>query len=356
MNVIFVCDTLGSGGAERVISTLSNEFTYRGHRVSIVMLSKEASKPFYKLEPQISLIYLTKEFDSNLGFIKKSSLLRKCLNERKPDVVISFLSYVCIYTWWALRHTKIPYIVSERNDPNQRQIIKQKLLNMSFRKSCGCVFQTEDSAKWYKRIAKKKSIVIYNPVYLDTLPDGSKATKNQILYVGRFNEQKNLFMLIDAFKLFKKCNPQYTLKMYGDGQLKPAVINYVNEQGLLNDVVISESSNKWHEEENDSKLFVLPSKYEGMPNVLAEALCLGIPSVSTNCPIGGPKELKKLFPEELVLSERITSESFAKAMEEGIKVKRVCAKIPDELKIDNIASQWLDFINHVIGKETKNVR
>lgn len=353
MKIMFVCDTMGSGGAERVIATLSNGFVKNGHNVSILMISSDAKESFYKLDKEISLINLTNE---NLGFFKKAKLLKKTILSNKPDIVISFLSYVCIYTWWALRNTKIPYIVSERNDPNQRQIIKQKLLNMSFRKSCGCVFQTEDSAEWYKRIVKNKSIVIYNPVYIDTLPDGLKATKNQILYVGRFNEQKNLFMLIDAFKLFKKGNPQYTLKMYGDGQLKQAVINYVNEQGLLNNVVISASSNKWQEEENDSKLFVLPSKYEGMPNVLAEALCLGIPSVSTNCPIGGPKELKKLFPETLVLSERITAESFARAMEEGIKVKRVCAKIPSELRIDNIASQWLDFINHAIRKETKNVR
>lgn len=356
MNIVFVCDTLGSGGAERVISTLSNEFVHREHNVSIVLLSKEAGNPFYKLESHISLVYLTKDVDSKLSFFKKAKLLKKSLVEKKPDVVISFLSYVCIYTWWALRKTKIPYIVSERNDPNQRQIIKQKLLNMSFKKSCGCVFQTEDSAEWYKRIAKNKSIVIYNPVYLSTLPDEPRTTKNQILYVGRFNEQKNLFMLIDAFKLFKKDNPQYTLRMYGDGQLKQAVIDYADKRGLSNVVIITRSSNKWQEEEYDSKLFVLPSKYEGMPNVLAEALCLGMPSVSTNCPIGGPKELKKLFPKTLVLSEGITAESFAKAMEEGIKTRRECAKIPDELRIENIASQWLGFIYHAIGKETKNVR
>lgn len=353
MKIMFICDTMGSGGAERVIATLSNSFVERGNNVSILMLSKEAKGSFYNLNAGVKLLNL--DFQSG-GFFKKVHAIKNFVASEGPDIVISFLSYVCIYTWLALRRTKIPYIVSERNDPHQRGRLKQYLLNKSFKRAVGCVFQTEDSAEWYKRIAKNKSIVIYNPVYLDALPDGTKATKNQILYVGRFNEQKNLFMLIDAFKLFKKGNPQYTLEMYGDGQLKQAVINYVNEQDLLNDVVISASSNKWQEEENDSKLFVLPSKYEGMPNVLAEALCLGIPSVSTNCPIGGPKELKKLFPEALVLSERITAESFAKAMEEGIKAKRVCAKIPDELKIDNIASQWLDFINHAIRKEIKNVR
>lgn len=356
MNIVFVCDTLGSGGAERVISTLSNDFVDRGHSVSIIMLSKEAMEPFYKLESKISLSYLTKDVRSDLGFFKKAKLLRKLLVDKKPDIVISFLSYVCIYTWWALRKTRIPYIVSERNDPNQRQFIKQKLLNRAFKKSNGCVFQTEDSAEWYKKIAKNKSVVIYNPVYLDPLLKKPDKIKKQILYVGRFNEQKNLFMLIDAFKLFKKDNPQFILKMYGDGLLKQAVIDYVNKQGVANDVIINGSSDKWQIDECNSSLFVLPSKYEGMPNVLAEALCLGIPSVSTNCPIGGPKELKKIFPKTLVLSDSIEPESFAKAMKEGVKIKGSGVEISNELKIDNIANQWLNFIYKRVNMEKKNVR
>lgn len=353
MNIGFVCDTLGSGGAERVISTLSNEFIRRGHNVFIVMLSKEATEPFYKLESQISLVYLSKNIDLKVNFFKKAKLLKYVLIEKKPDVVISFLSYVCIYTWWALKGTKIPYIVSERNDPNQRQIIKQKLLNMSFRKSCGCVFQTEDSMKWYKKIAKSKSIVIFNPVNLYFLPNKPTKAKDQILYVGRFNEQKNLFMLIDAFKAFKTIYPQYILKMYGDGQLKSAIIDYVKKQDLYNDVIIAGSSNRWMKDECDSKMLVLSSKYEGMPNVLAEALCLGIPAVSTNCPIGGPKELKKLFPDTLILSEKITANSFAQAMQEGIKIKLRNTKIPDELRVEKIVDQWLTFIKFSVNKEKK---
>lgn len=353
MNIGFVCDTLSSGGAERVISTLSNEFVRRGHNVFIVMLSKEASKPFYKLESQISLVYLTKDVDLKLNFFKKAKILKHVLTEKKPDVVISFLSYVCIYTWWALRRTKIPYIVSERNDPNQRQIIKQKLLNVSFRKSCGCVFQTEDSANWYKKIAKNKSIVIYNPVNFYFTPNEPAKIKDQILYVGRFNEQKNLFMLIDAFKLFKTIYPQYKLKMYGDGQLKPSIIDYVKKQGLCDDVLIAESSNSWMRDEYDSRMLVLASKYEGMPNVLAEALCLGMPAVSTNCPIGGPKELKKLFPETLILSEKITADCFSQAMQEGTEVQLRNAKIPDGLRVEKIANQWLRFIKFSVNKEKK---
>lgn len=356
MNIIFTCDTLGSGGAERVISTLSNEFVKRGHLVSIVMLSKEARSPFYELDSKISLLYLGSKLRKNDGFLKKSRILRECLKEKNPDVVIAFLSYVCIYTWWALRNTKIPFIVSERNDPSQRPLIKQKLLNLAFKKAKGCVFQTEDSAKWYKNIGKNKSTIIYNPVKLNYDSTILKYAKQQILYVGRFSDQKNLCMLIDAFKIFKEKHPEYKLKMYGDGPNKQDIVSYINKLQMSNDVLICPSSKVWQKEEFNSKLFVLPSKFEGMPNALAEALCLGIPSVSTNCPIGGPKELKKIFKNSLILSKDMSSNEFALAMESGIKIENSNVKIPSELDQVSIATQWLKFINDKIEVENKNVR
>ena len=139
MRICFVCDTMESGGAERVIATLSNGFVTRGHDVTILMLSHEANSSFYSLDHRIKLLNLP---EKQKAFLKKAKNLKRAILANKPDIVISFLSYVCIYTWWALRRTKIPYVVSERNDPNQRGKIKQYLLNKSFNRASGCVFQT----------------------------------------------------------------------------------------------------------------------------------------------------------------------------------------------------------------------
>ena len=353
MKIVFVCDTLGPGGAERVISILSNEFAKKRHSIYIVLLSRESKEPFYKLDDKIKLIYLTREFESNLGFFKKSRLLKKCIENTKADIVISFLSYVCIYTWWALRNTKIPYVVSERNDPHQRSKIKQYLLNLSFKKSAACVFQTEDALNWYKDIVKYKSTVIYNPVELSFIPTEIKTRKKQVLYVGRLDEQKNLFMLLDAFNYFSSNNPEYSLKIYGGGPLKEQLTNYINYNSLGGKVTILGNSNKWQQQEYNSSLFVLPSKFEGMPNVLAEALCLGIPSVSTDCPIGGPKELKKLFPNKLILSKNDSADCFAKAMEEGLKIKITDTRIPDELNSTSVANKWIDLLYKLVNNRSE---
>lgn len=347
MKIVFVCDTMGPGGAERVISILSNNFVRFGHEVSIVMLSKIANGSFYSLNGKIGLHNLFKDKEKDLSFFHKAKKLRNCLQSLKADIVISFISYVCIYTWWALRKTKIPYIVSERNDPNQRPKLKQIMLNKSFKKSSGCIFQTEDAFEWYKKIVGNKSTIIYNPVEIPSFNTTAERLDKQILYVGRLNEQKNLFMLLDAFKVFVNKHPDFTLKMYGDGSLKQPLIDYINKNELSSKVTMVSSSKDWQNKEQGSKMFVLPSKYEGMPNVLAEALCLGIPSVSTNCTIGGPKELKKLFPELLVLSEGSTAESFEKAMEDCVNKQNKEAGIPSQLTAESITLKWLNFIKQI---------
>lgn len=346
---MFVCDTMGSGGAERVISILSNSFAIKGHDVSILMIGSDAVKPFYSLNSKIKLLYLSNE---RLGFFKKSRKLKNTIIENKPDVVISFLSYVCIYVWRALRHTKISYIVSERNDPNQRGRLKQYLLNKSFKKAKGCVFQTEDALNWYKKISKDKSIIIHNPVCLDFCPEKKPDSKKQILYVGRLNEQKNCSMLIEAFKLFEQKHPGYTFKMYGNGPLESVLKKQVSESDLEDKVFIVPSSKTWQKDECGSSLFVLGSKFEGMPNVLAEALALGIPSVSTDCTIGGPKELKIIFPELLVLSKSSGVADFAIAMEKALAIKHSMPKVPQELSKQYIVEKWLNFVEKMLeGKQ-----
>ena len=348
MKVVFVCDTMNSGGAERVISTLSNEFVKHDYEVSILMMGTDATNSFYELNDSIKLISLFENVSGKRRFFAKAKLLRKTLESLKPDVVISFLSYVCIYTWWALRKTNIQYIVSERNDPNHRGKIKQFLLNRSFKKASACVFQTEDALKWYKRVTDKGTI-IPNPVNLTFQPtDEVLKRKKQILYVGRFTEQKNVKLLINAFSNFKKTHGHYSLKMYGDGPLKQSLMSYVEEKGLKNSIVILPSSKTWQKDNYDSALFVLPSNFEGMPNVLMEALCLGMPAVSTDCTIGGPKELKKHFPYRLLLCKPNDEKDLCQKMENALLIKNEKAFIPEELTVDNVTNKWMRLIEKIV--------
>ena len=345
MKILFVCDTLGSGGAERVISTLSNEFIKKGNQVGIVILSKSAGEPFYPLEKDVDVIYLTRNLSKKPNILKKSRLLKKEILARKPDAVIAFLSYVCIYTWWALRNTKIPYFVSERNDPHHRGRMRQFLLNRAFKRAAGCVFQTQDASNFYKYIKPNKKIIIYNPVSLSIENIKKKSGKsNVILSVGRLEPQKNPRLLLDAFKLFNKQHDGgYVLKMYGEGSLKQDLVNYVNGNNIRN-VIFCGNSKTWQQDENNATMFVMTSDFEGLPNSLIEALCLGIPCVSTDCPIGGPKELIKSFTN-LKLCEASNLNAVLKAMNLSLLTPHINCCIPDSFCTNTIAQKWLDFLH-----------
>ena len=347
MKIVFTCDTMGSGGAERVISNLSNAFVKKGHDVSIIMVSYGIKKSFYELNENISLIPLLAD-NNRSHLFKRAKLLKDTIVSKKPDIVLSFLSHVCIYTWWALRNTKIPYIVSERNDPNMHSIIKKILLKKAYKRSAGSVFQTDDAMKWYGNIVENKCKVIYNPVALSNVPLKEMVRQKKVLYVGRLEPQKNCFFLVEAFRRFHSIHNDYILKIIGDGSLKKDLCNYISSSGLIHCVNFVGINKDWQKTESDASMFLLTSDYEGMPNSLQEALCLGIPSVSTDCPIGGPKELQKLFPDYLFLSEVNNLDEYVQNMERCLTVKGVSPHIPNELQIDYIAEEWLSFIKGVI--------
>ena len=140
------------------------------------------------------------------------------------------------------------------------------------------------------------------------------------------------------------------MKIYGDGPLEQQIHDYINNKKLGANVELVHNSNKWQELEYDSKVFVLPSIFEGMPNALSEALCLGIPCVSTNCPIGGPKELKKVFPNNLILASNVSKEAINEAMENALNIEVASSIVPFQLSSDKISEQWLVFIDKLIKK------
>lgn len=98
-------------------------------------------------------------------------------------------------------------------------------------------------------------------------------------------------LLIDAFNDFQKENEEYSLVIYGEGTLRKQLQTKIDELGLQKKIFLPGKEEKLLEIINDSAMFVLSSDYEGLPNVLIEAMCMGMPVIATDCPSGGPREL-----------------------------------------------------------------
>lgn len=349
--VIFTCDSMDSGGAEKVIASIANSMAKKGIDVSIIGVSdlKEPSS-FYKLE---NVVYtnLTKGSGKRINSVKRVFALRKTIKDYKPDVVISFLPHVNVYTSFALVSTGIPHIVSERNDPrnNPKGKILRLLKYISFYFSNGCVFQTRDSKAYYCKKIQEKSIIISNPINILYHVDKPIRDKEKVvLSVGRLEEQKNLFCLFDAFKKFnEKKENSYRLRVYGEGSLKNELIEYSKRNQINDYVEFMGTDNNWHEKEYRDAMFVLSSDYEGMPNSLAEAMALGIPCVSTNCPIGGPGELIKDSVNGFLVPVN-DSDSLSSKMIEIVDSKSL--DILSNLKLsvlyssENITDKWIGYI------------
>ena len=115
--------------------------------------------------------------------------------------------------------------------------------------------------------------------------------ENEIVTVGRLENAKNQKMLIQAFSVITKNFPELVLKIYGEGTLQQELQEEINHLGLADKAFLMGKTSKVAEAIAKARIFVLPSNVEGMPNALIEAMCLGLPVVSTDCPCGGPRAL-----------------------------------------------------------------
>ena len=351
--VVFTCDTLNNGGAERVISTLSNSFSDLKIGVSIIGVSDRfGNTPFYQLNNNVSYIKLCSGFKRRVCFIKRIILLKKQLKLIKPDIVISFLPHVNFYTMFACKALNIPYIVSERNDPKRdpKKLLIKLFKYLSFIKADGCVFQTVNARDYYYSSIQEKSIIIYNPICLEYTPDECIEKKTPVvLAVGRLTTQKNYKVLISAFKDFnQEMGGEYMLKIYGTGPLRDELIDFCKSIDVERYVSFMGSDDHWHVKEYKDAIYVLSSDYEGLPNSLIEAMALGIPSISTDCPCGGPKEIIKDGTNGLLVPVNDSS-ALAKKMIEITKISpelfyNSTRIMLDEFNVDTIATKWVNYI------------
>ena len=348
--IMLSCDSLSSGGAERVITTLANEFSIQNIEAYIVGVSDNGGvKPFYNLETNVKYIPLCESFNKRPTFIKRVHLIRKEINRINPDVVISFLPHVNFYITCALfGKGDICHIVSERSNPivDPKGIFRKMAKRLSFDLADGCVFQSEGAKKAYPDPIQDKSSIILNPISVPSKLERSDKANNIFLNTGRLTKEKNHDLLIDAFIEFNNNhNNKYLLKIYGNGPLKDELIKKCNDK-----VMICEPNNNWLEIEKNACCFILSSTYEGLPNALMEALSVGMPSISSNCEIGGPEELhSRGFIFELFMSN--DKADLIRCMERIIdnptNIYKDNIKLANSYNAKAIANEWISYVKSI---------
>lgn len=292
MKVMFYINHLGHGGAERVMVNLAKQFSENG--AEVVMATSFVAENEYELSENVRRINILSDYPRN--FLTRNLRLVRCLQRiikaEKPDVVISFMAEPNFRAVCACLLTKTKSIISVRNDPDKEypNPVFRFLAKTLYRYADGVVFQTDDAKNWFPRAVGKKSRIIFNQVAEKFYNKTSTAKKNGIVTVGRLTKQKNHKALIAAYaKIADEIADD--LIIYGDGELRDELVSYAESLGVAHRVLLPGVVDNVECVINNAKLFVLSSDYEGMPNALMEAMALGVPSVSTDCPCGGPKML-----------------------------------------------------------------
>ena len=355
MNILFFSGRIIYGGGEKVQAWLVKQLHEAGH--SVTYLVPECScNIFEKLEKVgihdiVHIVYYARQY-KNKNIFKYIESLNNVFSKNNIDLFVILGGSMVVQV--VARKYGVKVVLSERCDPHSRTIPSQILKQIQYRIADGFVFQTPEAAKCYGKRAHKLGTVIPNPI-IDNLPNAQlENLRKEIVSVGRLSEEKNQQLLIDAYELFHSVHPEYKLKIYGSGPLEEKLQNSIQAKNLTNVVEIVKGKRNISELINGAELFVLPSNTEGMPNALIEAMSMGILSISTDCPIYGPRMLVK-HGENGYLVPIKDKDALYKQMCYAIEnkyqaqvIRKNALLIRERLRSQIIAEKWMQYFEKIV--------
>lgn len=292
MKIVFLSYLHGFGGAEKQNVMLANAMAERGHDVTLISISDDNN--CYPMDERVKYIFLPDKKTNALRIITRYQDIKKKLKEIKPDVTVNFWFQSAYMTAFMKKSTRGKVIYSERGDPGDKEYsgVMGIIRKLTLPRINGFVFQSKGAQSYFNNAVRARSTVIPNPVFVkaEEYPE-VKERRKAIVTVGRLHPQKNQKLLIDAFAMIADKIPDYSLEIYGDGELKEELQKQIEELRLGKRVFLKGTSKEIHKLIYDASLFVLSSDYEGLPNTLLEAMALGIPCISTDCKPGGAREI-----------------------------------------------------------------
>ena len=396
-DILMVIPVMHGGGAERVATLLLNEFKKQGHNCEVLLTNDKPDKIVRnELSPDIpinllqDLPFFHRKRKSLLFFMKWYSTLtcrffelirqpvpshfaycsfvvqyhreieafHEYLKKRPRTIVITFLQPSIPIVLLATRHLVNYIVFSERGDAKRlmRSRYGQNFIEKYYKRANAVVFQTEEAKNAYPSNISDKGHIIINPI-TSNLPNAFDGERKQIINTFcRISKQKNLPLLINAFYIFHKIHPEYKLHIIGSSfnEEGDEVLNdlrqIIKSSRLEKDISFIPFSQSVHNDIKNDSIYVNSSDYEGISNAMLEAMAIGLPTICTDCPVGGARTIIRDHWNGILVPVRDVNQ-MANAMIEVIdnpelsrKMSENGRKIRKELNIENIAKQWLEVL------------
>lgn len=351
---------LYDGGAQRVMLNLAGGLTSQGFDVDIVLAQAEG--PYLSEVPSsVRIVELNKRHYSAQRTLSGIPALVRYLRNEQLIAMLSGLNYVNVVAVWAKKLSGIPLrlIISEHNTFSSERThfsryyrwMLETFMKSAYPRADGIIAVSEgvaeDLAQVFK-IPREKINVIYNPIITPVIQakkdeplDDPWFGSNQppvILAIGRLTRQKGFDILIRAFAQVRKQRPAHLL-ILGEGEERKSLMDLSRELGVDQDIRMPGFVINPYPYMAKASMFVLSSRWEGLPTVLVEALYCGSPLIATDCPSGPREILKNGLYGKLVPVDNV------EALEEAILF------VLDGEKLSIPPSSWQAFeINTVIGQ------
>lgn len=308
-----------SGGAEKVLCNMANEFIDRGYEVSVVCCDKNNGLPFYYLNKSVNFVNLNgsgKEYKVPLylkfereckrvfGILKKDDFRIKCkyynilnrleklINEINPNIIITY-DTDSLYVLKTLLDNKFPTIAMLHLDAKVifNKDMSKELLK-SFNKVNYIQVLNESNIDIIKKYCNNVPIIYIPNVVQCNTQIKSYNVYHKVITVGRITkEPKRQYLLLDAFNKIKDEQPKWTIEVVGgtwstrDDNYKKELIKFTEDNNFKSRVVFTGSITNVIERLQQSDIFAFPSAYEGMPLALTEAMAAGLPAIGyKSCP------------------------------------------------------------------------
>jgi GalNAc-alpha-(1->4)-GalNAc-alpha-(1->3)-diNAcBac-PP-undecaprenol alpha-1,4-N-acetyl-D-galactosaminyltransferase len=347
-----ITGSLEAGGAERVFADMANYWNGKGWRITLATWAGRTSEDFYQLGPGVRRVWLdvdvlnTSWLARIQAYTRQIRKLRGILANTRPDAVLSFIDRSNVMTLLACVGLRLRVVVSERINGATNLCIPwmwRVLRIATYWRADAVITQTPDAARWIAKLCGVKAITIPNP--LRALPDADSPRDSIVLAVGRLTRQKGFDLLIRAFSGIHPEFPTWRLVIIGAGP-ELSTLQRLREQLMLGECIEFRSPVKDIESwMSRAGLVVQPSRFEGFPNVIMEAMGMGAAVISADCR-SGPAEIindgvnGRLVPVEDVATLAQVMSELMRQPEERARLGNEAKKVRQAFRQDLVMTSW----------------
>jgi len=367
VRLTLIISSLQAGGAERVMATMANYWSRKNCTITLLTLDDGSSPPFYDLDPGIchvplGLLHHSRTTIAGLrNNLMRIHAIRRAIRKSEPDIIISFMDKTNIIVLLATRRLNIPVVVSEHTNPALCQIGKKWnwLRQLTYPFADLIVVLSKASFEYFSPELQARTQVIPNPLaqpVIDAQIANNALPRPSIIAMGRLSREKGFDVLLRAFARLTDQHRKWSLTILGEGPLRSELEHLRDSLNLSHRVFLPGRIRNPHEVLACADLFAMPSRYEGFPMALCEAMACGLPVICTECAGGDTEIVSDGYDGLLIPADNVDALTLAmdRLMCDESERKRLgnrAHRVTERFAVEKVMTTWDCVLDRLVGKE-----